>query len=150
LLASKEKSEFSALEEIDIPADLSEELAHDVGLDNPYGTEYSIQYLNGKLRDLMLIQDAIKSHSDYSLHIFNIEQNWFEPHLFARQLNREDFKDYKMSVKTLMGGFAGEYFGLNPEYDAELESYKATAKVQKIANRIRKDATVKILGIEEN
>jgi hypothetical protein len=131
LLASKNNSKYSALDEIVIPEGMSPDLLHDMGIDNNYGEDYSIQYINEALVDLKEIQNAIRKHCDFFFVVYNIENHWFAPELFARKLNIEDFKDYKASPATLMGGFYGEYWNLTDK-DAELESYKITGTVQKM------------------
>jgi hypothetical protein len=133
----------NVLKKLDYKAkDFKHEFMMDSGIENTYGD--MTEYVNEKLRNLKLIETALLNSGQIKesneMYFYNLEnrlerKGWggFDPYLFtrAKQVNPDDFKNYKMNTATLMSGFSGEHFGLSKK-DAESESYKAIANIQKI------------------
>jgi len=129
------------------------ELKMDLNIENSYGD--MTKYINEKLRNIKEVEKRIydSTPSDNyggknSLYIYNLERlelkKWYDADLFTRinQINPKDFVTYKMTPATLMD--SGEaYYGLSDE-DAEAESYKRIAQMQKILDKL--GANMEVLG----
>lgn len=114
-----------------------------------------INYMNDLLRDLKITEQRIKEKMNFSLPMFcfyNINNKkedfncWFNPFLFTRKVDMEQYKDYKMSPGTLMDGFDGEGFGLS-DNDSEKSSYQMIAQIQKMVSG--SGTEMHVLGEEE-
>ena len=131
------------------PTDFSDQFRSDIGIKNGYGD--MTKYVNDKLRNLkeieaVLMKAGIRDHYLYFYNIANLPpEKWFTPEVFTRNVAIEKFLDYKSSPDKLMDGFEGQGFGLS-DVDAESESYKMTAMIQKMLGN--SDLKLKILGEE--
>lgn len=140
------------------PADFCHEFQMDFNLTSDYGD--MTKYINETLRNLKEVQDRLlplvedkKFGGRNDLYTSNLEsrkpKEWFDADLFTRikQVNPKDFLTYSMTVKTLMDGFDGGYYGLST-VDAETESYKRAAQMQKIFGGLGLNDNIKmeILG----
>jgi len=147
--------------------DFCHEFMMDLQIENGYGD--MTKYINNNLSRLKLIEQIILKHpkfksqpeswernedivAPYIRNILNLKpEHWFIIGDFCRKVNAKDFKDYKMSVGTLMGGFRGEYWNLDPESDDEKLSYEMLAKMTKALEGVEKfGGDVKILGADES
>lgn len=128
------------------PSDFQHEFKTDSYLENSYGD--MTEYIDRKLTNLKLVETALlnsgKIKERHEMYFYNLEKRLkygkgFDPYTFTRasQVDMKQFLDYKMSVKTLMDGFGGEHYEISKK-DAEAESYKSIARIQKI------------LGLDEN
>ena len=125
--------------------DFCHEFKMDLGLGNSYGD--MTRYINEKLRNIKEVEKRIidlvpvdKYNGRSDLYFSNLEsldfKKWFDADLFTRikEVNPKDFLTYKMTPATLLD--SGEaYYGLSSE-DAELESYKRIAQMQKLFGKL--------------
>jgi len=129
LLATADKKITSKIDSRNLPEGILKDL-------NLAGISYDnkdvIKWINDKIRDMDEVYKRIKHLIEANYHcIHNIENQWFEPMLLCRPVNPEDFKDVNCDASTLMGGYYGDHWKLTDK-DAEMESYKSIAKMQKI------------------
>jgi len=97
------------------------------------GKEYFQQYIDEYEGKLKTIQ-----------HILNESENaeWLEPSLMARLVDINDFKDYK---GTIMGGFCGEYFNLDPNGEHE----RLNDNIRQFIHVLSSDTDTKVISIED-
>jgi hypothetical protein len=131
------------------------EFTMDLNIDNGYGD--MTKYINEKLRNIKEVERRIypltpkdSFGGKCNLYLYNLEQlkikEWYEADLFTRiaQVNPKDFLTYKMTPATIMD--SGEtYYGLS-DVDAEMESYKAIAQMQKVLEKLGMNNTLQVLG----
>jgi hypothetical protein len=133
-----------AVKELDFKTRFADEykLLGNDGIDNLNigGTysSYAEGYLKKSLQKYARAFRIMKEHfkGDFQLNAHNIEhcikpEQWFDPILFCRAVNIDDFYTYEGGASKLMDGFDGEYWGLSDK-DSEAESYRMIAQVQKL------------------
>jgi hypothetical protein len=104
------------------------------------------KYVNLELEKINQVVQAVTPYMEHMVCIHNIENQWYKPSLFARPVDPEDFKEYKMSAATLMGGFSGEYWKLKPQEDDEKDSYETISRMQGLLGN-EGGLSISILGI---
>ena len=138
--------------------DFCHEFKMELQVENTYGD--MTQYVNEKLRNIKEVEKRIYKltpkdnyggkNSLYfdTLAKLNIK-NWYDADLFTRltQIDPKDFLTYKMKPATIMD-YGEQYYGLS-EVDAESESYKHIAQMQKVLKKLGIDGKMEVLG-EEN
>jgi hypothetical protein len=135
--------------------DFCHEFTMDLNIDNGYGD--MTKYINEKLRNIKEVERRIypltpkdSFGGKCNLYLYNLEQlktkEWYDADLFTRitQVNPKDFLTYKMTPATIMD--SGEaYYGLS-DVDAEMESYKAIAQMQKVLGKLGMNSNLQVLG----
>jgi len=102
----------------------------------------NISYLLGKALFDKSYKDHKEQFIELSKELYNMKERYrsntyppepsYEITEFCRPINIEDFEDYpEYNAGQIMAGFEGEYFGLSSK-DAESESYKMIALLQKL------------------
>jgi hypothetical protein len=138
--------------------DFCHEFKMDLQIDNTYGD--MTRYINEKLRNIKEVEKRIyditpidKQYGKYKLYFSNLInlqlKEWYDADLFTRinQINPKDFLTYKMTPATIID-YGEQYYGLSDK-DAESESYKLIAQMQKMLEKIGVNHKLEVLG-EEN
>jgi hypothetical protein len=137
---------------LNIISKLSKPFKNDLEIIVSKDKDVDIEYVNEILTDLLEIDKIFqKLHFfDYNspYNIAQLENKyWLEPEVLLREVNEKDFEDFQMNETTIMGGYYGEYWNLNKNKDAEIESYKQLSLLQGL---LQDGMSMKVIGINDN